>query len=142
MYKGGEVDVNNKFVALIIIILLIAVGVAYIFGTQSSNSLNNTPNITTTNTSIADNTNQNSNSNTNKTPNVKISAQQAQKIAIEAGEELGGQNDTAGTPTLIKWTANNKHTWVWKVPTYDAQTKQSTGFWYVDAMTGTSILNE
>ena len=138
---------NNRIVAIIIVILLFAVGVAYIFGTHNSNNntLNNTTNITNstpTSTTNSANTNQNSNTNKNNTPNVKITAQQAQKIAIDSAQELGGENDTAGTPTLIKWTTNNLHTWVWKVPLYDAQTKKSQGTWYVDAITGSSVLNE
>jgi len=55
---------------------------------------------------------------------------------------LGGENDTAGTPTLFKWTQNKLHTWVWHVPLYDATTKKSAGAMDVDAITGEVIMNE
>ena len=141
---------DNKIIALIVIILVVIVGAVYILAnpgntnqTASANNTNitNTTNNSTTST-ITNETSSKSSNNTNSTPNVKISAAQAQKIAVESSEELGGQIVTAGTPTLFKWTANKLHTWVWNVPLYDAKTKKSVGPWYVDAYTGASCMNE
>jgi hypothetical protein len=136
--------VDRKIIALIVVVLIVLVLGVYIFATQNTfNNLtaNNTTN--TTNTSqIAVNNNSSNNSSGNNTTNVKVSAAQAQAIAIGAAKELGGNNDTAGTPTLFKWTQNKLHTWVWNVPLFDAVTKKSDGAMYVDAETGEVIMNE
>ncbi len=111
-------------------------------GTQNSSipaiSVNNSTDLTknpTTTTNTSKNTNQSN-------PSVKISASKAQQIAVGAAEELGGQKVKAGSPTLFKWTANNKHTWVWNVPLTYVSTGKSAGYIYVDAITGTVIMNE
>ncbi|HML05882.1 MAG TPA: hypothetical protein VK426_08930 [Methanobacterium sp.] len=139
---------DNKIVAVIIIVLLIIIGAAYVLGTQNSNTpdinVNNSSNTTQDiNKAIHDSTKHKNDTKQNTTPtNLKISAAQAQQIAIGAAQELGGENDTAGTPTLFKWTGKTKHTWVWDVPLYDAVTKKSAGSMDVDAMTGEVIMNE
>ncbi len=135
---------DNKIVAVIIIVLLIVVGAAYVMGTQNSNTpsvaVNNTTNDTkdltkVTHTSTKKNT-------TNNNPTVKISASQAQSIAVGAAEELGGEKVKAGTPILFKWTENTKHTWVWDVPLTYVSNGTDAGAMYVDAMTGVVIMNE
>lgn len=139
---------DNKIVAVIIIVLLIIVGAAYVLGTQNSNTpaltVNNSTNITNEiDKAVHDSTKHKNDTKQNTTPsNLKISAAQAQQIAIGAAQELGGENDTAGTPTLFKWTANTRHTWVWDVPLFDATTKKSAGSMDVDAMTGEVVMNE
>jgi hypothetical protein len=134
---------DKKIIALIVVVLLVVIAAAYVLATQSPatnttvvNNTTNTSNITHSATKHTNVTPQ------NNTPNVKISAAQAQKIAIGAAQELGGENDTAGTPTLFKWTANKLHTWAWDVPLFDAVTKKSAGSMDVDAMTGEVIMNE
>jgi hypothetical protein len=133
--------VDRKIIALVIIVLIVLVTGVYIFATQntSNQTINNTTNTTNTAQIVAKNT---SNSSSNNTTNVKVSAAQAQAIAIGSAQELGGQNDTAGTPTLFKWTKNNLHTWAWNVPLFDAVTKKSDGSMDVDAETGVVIMNE
>lgn len=136
---------DNKIIALIAVIILIIAGGAYILGTQSgpTNTTLATNNTTSNiNTTTDNKTGQKNDTKQNSTVNVKISAKEAQKIAIGTAQELGGENDTAGTPTLYKWTKNNLHTWVWNVPLYDAKTKKSAGSLDVDAMTGEVIMNE
>ena len=139
---------DNKIIALIIIAILIVIGGAYFFISQNnSNSTLNTTNNSTI--SAANNstqttsnvTNQGNTTTQNNTANIKVSARQAQQIAIGATKDLTGKNDTAGTPTLFKWTANNQHTWVWKVPLTNTATGK-TGSLNIDAITGEVILNE
>jgi hypothetical protein len=134
--------VDNKIIALIIIVILVVIAGVYVFATQNSNNstLNNTNNSSVTTPTQTITTN-NSTTN-NDTKNVTITAKQAQTIAIGAASELGGQNDTAGTPTLFKWTKNNLHTWAWNVPLFDAVTKKSDGSMDVDAVNGEVIMNE
>jgi hypothetical protein len=139
---------DNKILALIIIVILIVIGGVYFFVTQNNiNSTLNTTNnstINTTNNSTQTNfniTNSNNTTTQNTTANIKISAKKAQNIAVETTKDITGENDTAGTPSLFKWTANNKHTWVWKVPLTNTATGK-TGSLNVDAITGNVILNE
>ena len=144
---------DNKIIVLIVIVLIIIIGAAYLLanpGNQNQTAIN-TSNITSTgnntiqnnatNTSVNNGNSSKNNNQTNGTGNIKISAQQAQKIAVGSAKELGGQTVTAGTPTLFKWTANNRHTWVWKVPLFDTKGK-SAGSMDVDAYTGEVIMNE
>ena len=134
---------DRKIIALIVVVLIVLVLGVYIFAIQNTtNNLtsNNTTNTTTS--QIVVNNNTSNNSSGNNTTNVKVSAAQAQSIAIGAAKELGGNNDTAGTPTLFKWTQNKLHTWAWNVPLFDAVTKKSDGSMYVDAETGVVIMNE
>lgn len=137
---------DNKMIALIIVVVLIIAGGAYYFGTMSNptnNTVNNTTNTTTNTTYNTHNSTDHKNDTpTNNTPDLKISAKKAQEIAIGSAQELGEHNDTAGTPTLYKWTQNTKHTWVWHVPLYDAKTGASDGAMDIDAMTGVVIMNE
>ncbi|MGB9937995.1 MAG: hypothetical protein ACPK7O_09780 [Methanobacterium sp.] len=138
---------DNKIVAVIIVLLLIVVGAAYVLGTQNSNipaiAVNSTNTTKDINSTIHDSNKHKNDTKQNTTPtDLKISAAQAQQIAIGAAQELGGENDTAGTPTLFKWTANKRHTWVWDVPLFDAKTKKSAGSMDVDAYTGEVIMNE
>lgn len=132
-------------IALIVVVLIIAGG-AYYVGTMSNPATNTTvvANNTTndTNYKTQESIDQKNITSKNDTPNIKISAKEAQQIAIGTAQELGGENDTAGTPTLYKWTKNNLHTWAWNVPLYDAKTKKSAGSLDVDAMTGKVIMNE
>ena len=140
---------DNKIIALIIIIILLVIGGLYLFATQNnSNTTLNTTNNSTINTT--NNTNQvtsngtnlnNATTQNNNNTNVKVSASQARQIAIGASKDLTGETDTAGTPTLIKWTTNTKHTWVWKVPLTNTATGK-TDLMYIDATTGEVIMNE
>jgi len=135
--------VDRKIIALIVVVLIVLVLGVYIFAIQNTtNNLtsNNTTNTTTS--QIVVNNNTSNNSSGNNTTNVKVSSAQAQAIAIGAAKELGGNNDTAGTPTLFKWTQNKLHTWAWNVPLFDAVTKKNDGSMYVDAETGVVIMNE
>jgi len=139
---------DNKIIALIIIIVLVVIGGVYFFVTQNSSNLtlnttnNSTINNTTNNTPTTSNgTNQNNITPNNNTTNVKVSAKQAQVIAIGSAKELGGETDTAGTPNLFKWTANNLHTWVWHVPLTNTATGKTSSL-DVDAITGEVIMNE
>ncbi len=141
-------NVDNKIIALVIIIILLVIGGLYLFATQNnSNTTLNTTNNSTIN--ITNNTNQVTSNGTNlnnattqnNNTNVKVSSSQAQQIAIDASKDLTGETDTAGTPTLIKWTTNTKHTWVWKVPLTNTATGK-TGLMYIDAITGEVIMNE
>lgn len=145
---------DNKIIGLIVIVLIVIIGAVYLLANPSNQNQTaiNTSNITSTgnNTNIqsnatntsANNGNSSKNNNqANSTGNIKISSQQAQKIAVDSTKELGGQTVTAGTPTLFKWTANNRHTWVWKVPLFDTKGK-SAGSMDVDAYTGEVIMNE
>ena len=141
---------GNKIIALILIISLVLIGGVYLFSTQSSANdnltINNTNNTTQINPTHTNNiktiktTNNTNNTNQNSTPKVKISPKQAQINAVEAEKELTGNDVFAGKPDLFKWTANNKHTWVYNVNLYD--TKKSVGALYVDAMNGEIIMNE
>jgi uncharacterized protein (UPF0333 family) len=143
---------DNKMVALIVIILVLIVGAVYLLantGNTTQNASANTTNITgTTNNNTTPTVNNETisktnttNNTTNNTANVKISAKQAQQIAVGAEKDLTGKTVTAGTPTLFKWTANNLHTWVWNVPLYDTN-GASAGEIDVDAYTGEVIMNE
>ncbi len=139
---------DNKILALIVIVILIVIGGFYLFATQNnSNSTSNTTNnstINTTNNSNQTNSNITNSNNTiiqNNTADIKISAKEAQNIAVDTIKDITGENDTAGTPSLFRWTANNKHTLVWKVPLTDTATGK-TGSIDVDAITGNVILNE
>jgi hypothetical protein len=144
--------VDNKIIGLIVIVLIVIIGAVYLLANPSNQNQTaiNTSNITSTGnntiqsnaTNTSDNGNSSKNNNqTNGTGNIKISSQQAQKIAVDSTKELSGQTVTAGTPTLFKWTANNRHTWVWKVPLFDTNGK-SAGSMDVDAYTGEVIMNE
>ncbi len=139
---------ENKFVAIIIIILLIVVAVAYAIGTQNSNSepQNITNNTSTSNNTISthihNQTTHKNNTSKNETPKVNITAQQAQKIAIDASADLGFPAKAHGTPTLFKWTKNNLHTWVWDVPLEFETGSTKYGSMDVDAYTGKIIMNE
>jgi hypothetical protein len=135
---------NKKIIVLVVIVLIIVVAAVYILSNLSKTNANQTVSANTTNntTSVNNQTSSQSISQTNSMPNVTISAEQAQKAAIMASKELGRQTVVAGTPTLIKWTQNDHHTWVWNVQVYDAKTNQSAGEWYVDAYTGKVIINE
>jgi len=132
---------DNKIVALIIIVVLIVIAGVYVFSTQNTNKTNTTLNNTNNTTQIIHNQTKHNNIQ-NDTTKVKISAKQAQENAIGAEKDLTGVNATAGTQVLFKWTENNLHTWAWDVPLYDAATKKSLGALYVDAMTGEIIMNE
>ncbi len=143
---------DNKIIALIMIILLIVIGGFYVFSTQISannnTTINNTNNTTQLNTIHTNNvntvktTNKTNNNNQNSTTKVKISPKQAQINAVEVEKELTGNDVFAGTPELFKWTTNNKHTWVYNVKLYDVKTKKGVGALYVDAINGEIIMNE
>jgi uncharacterized protein YxeA len=140
--------VDNKSIVLVIIIVIVVIGGFYLFATQSNgnttlNTTNNSTINTTNNTNqeTSNGTNQNNAIQQNNITNVKVSANQAQKIAVDAVKDLKGENYTAGTPTLIKWTTNKKHTWVWVVPITNTATGKK-GSLDVDAITGDVILNE
>jgi uncharacterized protein YxeA len=144
--RGEKVD--NKSIVLVIIIVLVVIGGLYLFATQNNgnttlNTTNNSTINTTNNTNqeTSNGTNQNNAIQQNNITNVKVSATQAQKIAVDATKDLTGENDTAGTPTLIKWTTNNKHTWVWVVPLTNKATGKTSKM-DIDAITGDVILNE
>jgi LAS superfamily LD-carboxypeptidase LdcB len=135
---------DNKTIALIIVVILIVIGGVYFFGIQnnSNSTLNTTNNSTNNSTQTNSNiTNPNNTTNQNNTANIKISAKQAQQIAIDTTKDITGENDTAGTPSLFKWTANNQHTWVWKVPLTNTATGKTSSL-DIDAITGKVILNE
>jgi uncharacterized protein YxeA len=141
-------NVDNKIIALVIIIILLVIGGLYLFATQNnSNTTLNTTNNSTINTTnntnqvTSNGTNLNNATTQNNNTNVKVSASQARQIAIGASKDLTGETDTAGTPTLIKWTTNTKHTWVWKVPLTNTATGK-TGLMYIDAIIGEVIMNE
>ena len=110
---------NRKMIAVIIIVLVIVMGAVYVFATQNSNVPDLSINNTTDSRDVVNNAsktvhNQTKNQNAtkqNNTAQVKISAAQAQQIAINAAKKLVGENCTAGTSKLFKWTANKKHTW-------------------------------
>jgi len=138
---------DNKMVALIVIVLVVIVGAVYLLantGNTTQNASANTTNVTnTTNntTPTVNNETSSQNNTSNNTVNVTISAKKAQQIAVGAEKDLTGKTVTAGTPTLFKWTANNLHTWVWNVPIYDTN-GTSAGEIDVDAYTGEVIMNE
>ena len=143
-------NVDNKIIALVIIIILLVIGGLYLFATQNNNNNNTTLNNTNNSTiSTTNNTNQVNSNGTNlnnattqnNNTNVKVSSSQARQIAIDTSKDLTGETDTAGTPTLIKWTTNTKHAWVWKVPLTNTATGK-TGLMYIDAITGEVIMNE
>lgn len=139
---------DSKMIALIIVLIIVIAGAAYFMGTQNSNTpalaVNNITNTTKDmNNTIHDSSKHKNDTKQNTTPtDLKISASKAQQIAIGSAKELGGENDTAGTPTLFMWTGKTKHTWVWHVPLFDAKTKKSAGSMDVDAYTGEVIMNE
>ncbi|HEX7468722.1 MAG TPA: hypothetical protein VF324_09095, partial [Methanobacterium sp.] len=102
---------DNKIIALVIIIILLVIGGLYLFATQNNgnttlNTTNNSTINTTNNTNqvTSNGTNLNNATTQNNNTNVKVSASQARQIAIDASKDLTGETDTAGTPTLIKWT--------------------------------------
>ncbi len=141
---------DNKIIGLIVIVLIVIIGAVYILaspGNQNQTLSGNATNVTvadnshTNTTSVSNGTSSQNSTSTNSTANIKVSAKQAQKIAVDSTKELGGQTVTAGTPTLFKWTTNNRHTWVWKVPLFDTNGK-SAGSMDVDAYTGEVIMNE
>ena len=134
---------DNKIIALIIIVILVIIGGVYFFATQNNNNstLNYTNNSTINTTNNSTQTTNQGNTTQNTTANIKISSKQAQQIAISSTKDLTGENDTAGTPTLFRWTTNNHHTWVWKVPLTNTATGK-TGSLDIDAITGEVILNE
>lgn len=139
-------------------ILLVAVALVVVFGAfyvlENKGNLNTSLNISsnTTNTANVINTTHNAsevihnetehNYTKNETAKVKISAKEAQKIAIDGSADLGFPAKPHGTPTLFKWTENNKHTWVWKVPLEFLAGDLKYGSLYVDAMNGEIIMNE
>ena len=131
---------DKKVMILILIVVVVGIaGVAYYLGTQSTPTVYNTTNQTSTNaTPIHNGTNQ----ATNQTPKVNITAQQAQQIAIDASADLGYPAKAHGTPVLFKWTQNNLHTWVWDVPLEFESGSTKYGSFYVDAYTGVIIMNE
>jgi len=128
---------DKKVMALILVVVLVVAGAAYLLGTQSRPAVNNTTNQTNT-TPIHNGTNQ----ATNQTPKVNITAQQAQKIAIDASADLGYPAKAHGTPVLFKWTKNKLHTWVWDVPLEFESGSTKHGSFYVDAYTGVIVMNE
>jgi hypothetical protein len=140
---------DNKIIALIIIVLLIVIGGFYVFSTQISannnSTINNTTQLNTTHTNNVNTVktnNKTNNTDQNSTTKVKISPKQAQNIAVGAEKDIMGNDVYAGTPELFKWTTNNKHTWVYNVNLYDVKTKKSVGALYVDAINGMIIMNE
>jgi hypothetical protein len=133
---------DNKIIALIIIVVLIVVAGVYVFTTLNTAKTNTTLNTTNNTTQIIYHNQTTHNNTQNDTTKVNISAKKAQEIAIGAEEDIMGINATAGTPVLFKWTENNLHTWVWDVPLFDAATQKSLGALYVDAMNGEIIMNE
>lgn len=119
---------NKKIIALAVALVIIVAGAAYVLATQNSNVPNLTVNNSTNDTcNVAQSTSKvtlhndtrHSSSNhtkTNDTSGVKISAAQAQKIAVKAIKDDFGETYTAGTPSLytIKGTP-----W-WHVPLNNA----------------------
>jgi uncharacterized protein YxeA len=150
LFGGKKMD--NKIILLVVIALIVVVGAFYAL--QNNININTTPNIssnTTNTTNITDITHNATegihnetehNYTKNETANVKISAKEAQKIAIEGSTDLGFPAKPHGTPTLFKWTENNRHTWVWKVPLEFLAGNVKYGHIYVDAMNGEIIMNE
>lgn len=140
---------DNKIITLIVIVIVIAIGAIYVLANPGDNNTTqndsvNTTNITNTTdnaTRIIQNTTNRSDTK-NETPKVNITATQAQKIAIDASADLGFPAKAHGTPTLFRWTANNRHTWVWDVPLEFEAGDQKYGTIYVDAHTGEVIMNE
>ena len=142
---------DNKIIALTIIILIIVIGGFYVLSAQSSaknltiNNTNNTTQLNPTHTNTVNTiktTNNTNTTNQNSTTKVKITPKQAQINAVGAEKELTGNDVYAGKPELFNWTTNNKHTWVYNVNLYDVKTKKSVGALYVDAMNGIIIMNE
>lgn len=142
---------DNKIILLVEIALIVVVGAFYAL--QNNININTTPNISsnTTNTTNITNTTDTRevihketehNYAKNETANVKISAKEAQKIAIDGSADLGFPAKPHGTPILFKWTENNRHTWVWKVPLEFLAGNVKYGYIYVDAMNGEIIMNE
>ena len=122
---------DNKIVALIIVILLIVVGAAYVLGTQNSNTpaltINNTTNSSNTvNTEKITDTTKKATNTTNSTPKTNITAQQAISLVEQNGQAAGEPITVKATnPRLIKVAG----VYYWKV-TYDG------GPMYVNANTG------
>jgi len=139
---------DNKIIALIVIILVVIAGAVYILANPcntntTQNTSTNTTNITnTTNNSANIIHNQTSRNTTNETPKVNITAAQAQQIAIAASADLGFPAKPHGTPKLFKWTANKRHTWVWEVPLEFEKGSTKYSSVDVDAYTGEVIMNE
>lgn len=142
---------DKKIILLVVIALVVVVGAFYVL--EHRGNLNTTLNISpnTTNTTNITNTTDTHevihketehNYTKNETANVKISAKEAQKIAIEGSADLGFPAKPHGTPTLFKWTENNRHTWVWKVTLEFLAGDVKYGLIYVDAMNGEIIMNE
>lgn len=141
--KGEKMD--RKIVLLIVAAIVIIAGVTYVMATQNSsvvnNSTDNTTNIAKTTTKATlhheSSHSNNNHTKTNDTSQVKISAAQAQKIAVNAIKEDFSETYVAGTPTLYKV----KGTPWWHVPlnqadgTYvgsldvNAITGETTGQW-------------
>lgn len=140
---------DNKIIALVVIALIIVVGAYYVLANPGNT--NKTQDISSNTTNITDTTNNatklihnetNHNSTKNDTTQVKISAKEAQKIAIDGSTDLGFPAKAHGTPTLFKWTENNRHTWVWDVPLEFLAGNEKYGSIDVDAMTGEIIMDE
>ncbi|WP_414469409.1 hypothetical protein [Methanobacterium sp. ACI-7] len=127
---------DNKIVALVIVILLVVVGAAYFMGTQNSNTpvvaLNSSNGTNKSIDNILHNETKHKNdTKTNNTTNVKISAQQAQQLAVQAMKEDFGFDYKAGKPTLY---AVKETPW-WHVPLYDLN-GTFEGYVDVNAITG------
>jgi|GEM_PF-2813062 len=143
---------DKKIILLVAVALLVVVGAFYVLENRGNlnTTLNLSPNTTNT-TNITDITHNTTevihketehNYTKNERAKVKISAKEAQKIAIEGSADLGFPAKPHGTPTLFKWTENNRHTWVWKVPLEFLAGDVKYGYIYVDAMNGEIIMNE
>lgn len=143
---------DKKIILLVAVALLVVVGAFYVLENRGNlnTTLNLSPNTTNT-TNITDITHNATevihketehNYTKNETAKVKISAEEAQKIAMEGSADLGFPAKPHGTPTLFKWTENNRHTWVWKVPLEFLAGDVKYGYVYVDAVNGEIIMNE
>jgi hypothetical protein len=134
---------DRKIVLLIVAAIVIIAGVAYVMATQNSsvpnltvnNSTDGTINVAKTTTKVklhneSSHTNNNHVKN-NDTSKVKISAAQAQKIAVNAIKEDFGETYVAGTPTLY----TVKGTPWWHVPLNQADGTY-VGSLDVNAITG------
>lgn len=143
---------DKKIILLVAVALLVVVGAFYVLENRGNlnTTLNLSPNTTNT-TNITDITHNATevihketehNYTKNERAKVKISAEEAQKIAIEGSADLGFPAKPHGTPTLFKWTENNRHTWVWKVPLEFLAGDVKYGYVYVDAVNGEIIMNE
>ena len=117
---------------MIIVILLIVVGAAYVLGTQNSNTPALTVNNSTTSTVITEkttDTTKRATNTTNSTPNTNITAQQAINIVQQEGNDPQDPNKYKATnPRLVKVQG----TYYWKV-------HFAGGDVYVNANTGEYI---